>query len=82
MCGQENIWSRVCGDRPTYRQSVMSNNEIKGLLNLADIFCFRLYVRIPLFKPFLKYWHFFDRQTDRPTKKAIIEAPPRSLKKL
>ena len=46
------MWSRICVDRPTYRQRDKSKDEIKGLLNLADIFCFQLYVNIPLFEPF------------------------------
>ena len=46
----------------------MSKDEIKGLLNLADIFCFQLYVKIPLFKPFDNFDIFLtDRPTDRPT---------------
>ena len=52
MCGQEYVWSIICVDRPTYRQSEMSKDEIKGLLKLADIFCFQLYIEISLFKPF------------------------------
>ena len=46
MCGQE------CVDKSTYRQSEMSNDDIKGLLNITDIFCFQLYVKIPLFRSF------------------------------
>ena len=26
MCGQEYVWSRICVDRPTYRQSEMSKD--------------------------------------------------------
>ena len=52
MSGQENMRSRIYVDRPTYRQTEMSKYEIKGLLNLADIFCLQIYVKIPLFKPF------------------------------
>ena len=52
MCCQEYVWSRICVDRPTYRQRETSEDEIQGLLILADIFCFQLYVKIPLFKPF------------------------------
>ena len=59
----------------------MSKDETKGLLNLADIICFKLYVKSPLFKPFDNFEIFLtDRETDRPTKKAIIEAPPPELK--
>ena len=46
MCGQEYVYIL------TYRHSEMSKNETKGLLNLADIFCLQLYVKIPLFKHF------------------------------
>ena len=49
MCGQEYVWLRICVDRPTYRQSETSKDEIQGLLILADIFCFQHYVKIPLF---------------------------------
>ena len=67
MCGQTNIQSRW-------------NNQkwIQGLLILAEYFCAQLYVKIPLFNPF---WQFdFFWQTDRLTKKAIVEAPPPELK--
>ena len=40
MCDQENMWSRICVGRSTYRQSEMSKDEI----DLTDIFCFQLYV--------------------------------------
>ena len=36
MCGQDNLWSKICVDRLTYRQSKMVKDEIKDLLNLAD----------------------------------------------
>ena len=52
MCFQEYVWRRICVDRPTYRQSETSKYEIQGLLNLADIFCFQLFIKIPQFKPF------------------------------
>ena len=44
MCGQENVWSRICLDSPTNKQSETSKDENEGLLSLADIFCFYLYV--------------------------------------
>ena len=47
----------------------MSKDEIKSLLKLVDIFCFQLYDKIPLFKPFYKFDIFFDRLTDIHTDK-------------
>ena len=44
MCFQENMMSRICLDRPKYRQSKMSRDETKGLLNMADIFLFQFQV--------------------------------------
>ena len=78
MCGQEYVQLRTCVDRTTYRQSKMSKDGIQGPLNLADIFCFQLHVKFLC----LSYFRIFltDRPTDQLTKKAIIEAPPRSLK--
>ena len=76
MCGQEYVSLRISVNR----QGKMSNDEIRGLLNLADIFCFQLYVKFLCLSHFDNFDIFLtDRQTDRP-RRAIIEAPPRSLK--
>ena len=40
MCGQVYVLLRIYVDKPTYRQSKISKDEIQGPLNLADIFCF------------------------------------------
>ena len=79
MCGQVYVLLRICVDRPTYRQSKISKDEIQGPLNLADIFCFQLYVK------FLCLSHFdiflTDRQTDRPTKRGDHRSSSPELKK-
>ena len=58
--------SRICVDRLTYRQSKMSKDGNKGLLNLTDIFCLQLYIKITL--AFLKI--LTDRQ-----RYLFLEAP-------
>ena len=68
MCGQEYLLLRISVDRLTYRQGIMSDDEIRGLLNLADIFCFQLYVKFLCLSHFDNFDIFLtDRQTDRPT---------------
>ena len=64
MCGQEYVWLRICLDRPTYRQSKISRDETKGLLNMADIFCFQLHIKLLCLSHFWQFW-----QTDQTTKK-------------
>ena len=58
--------SKICVDRLTYRQSKMSKDGNKGLLNLTDIFCLQLYIKITL--AFLKI--LTDRQ-----RYLFLEAP-------
>ena len=67
MCDQEYVSWVPFTDRPTNKQIKMSEYEIKGLLNKADIFCFQLYIEILLFKAFLTLFDIFltDRQTDQ-----------------
>ena len=67
MCGQGYVLFRIRVDRPTYRQSKMSKDEIRGLLNLADIFCFQLHVK---FLCLINFDIFLtDKQTDQTTGK-------------
>ena len=86
MCGQEYVSWISFSDRSTNKQIKISEYEIKGLLNKADIFCSQLYIEIPLFKASLTLFDNYltyrptERQTDQQTKMLLLEALSLELK--